>query len=222
MNDSIIVLDTNNSIVSHYLQELRDVDIQKDRRRFNENIEHIGAIAGYEASKLLAYKKKQTTTQLGVAETYVLDDEIVLNTILRAGLPLQRGVHSILPMAELSFIAAGRKPEIPAGVEIDLSYVATPSIEGKVLIIADTMIATGKSLVDGYNALVRHYGTPKQTIIIGVIASTIGIEYVTEHIQDVQMIVGSVDRELDENFFIVPGLGDAGDLLYGPKARADV
>lgn len=215
-----IVLDAVTSVASQYLHELRDSAIQKDRRRFEENIERIGAIAGYEASKLLLYEEHQTETQLGIAKTNILTDEIVLNTILRAGLPLQRGVHSIFPMAELSFIAAGRKPETPAGVEIDLSYVATPSIEGKVLIIADTMIATGKSLVDGYNALVEHYGTPKQTIIIGVIASTIGVEYVREHIKDVQMIVGSVDEELDENFFIVPGLGDAGDLLYGPKARA--
>jgi uracil phosphoribosyltransferase len=205
-------------VVNQYIHELRDINVQKDSRRFEENIERIGTIAGYEASKLLTYNDNQTKTQLGTAKTKILSDQIVLNTILRAGLPLQRGVHSVLPMAELSFIAAGRKPETAAGVEIELSYVATPSIEGKVLIIADTMIATGKSLVDGYNALTKNYGTPKQTILIGVIASREGIEYVSKHINNVRIIVGSVDDALDDRFFIVPGLGDAGDLLYGPKA----
>jgi uracil phosphoribosyltransferase len=214
----IKILDEEKSIIGQYLHELRDIDIQKDRRRFEENIERIGVIAGYEASKLLTFNEEQTTTQLGTATTSVLADRIVLNTILRAGLPLQRGVHSVLPMAELSFIAAGRKPETAAGVEIELSYVATPNLEGKVLIIADTMIATGKSLVDGYNALTEHYGMPTQTIIIGVIASKEGVAYVSQHIDGVSIIVGSVDDALDDRFFIVPGLGDAGDLLYGPKA----
>ncbi len=213
----IKILNSENSIIGQYLHELRDIDIQKDRRRFEGNIERIGAIAGYEASKLLEFNAHKTTTQLGVADTSVLGEAIVLNTILRAGLPLQRGVQSVLPDAEISFIAAGRKPETAAGVEIELSYIATPSLEGKALIIADTMIATGKSLVDGYNALVKHYGTPSRTIIIGVIASQEGIEYVTSHIAGVDMIVAAVDPMLDDRFFIVPGLGDAGDLLYGTK-----
>lgn len=212
------VLNDEASIIGEYLHELRDIDIQKDRHRFEENIERIGAIAGYEASKLLAYSDHKTTTQLGVADTSVLGDGIVLNTILRAGMPLQRGVHSMLPMAELSFIAAGRKPETAAGVEIELSYVATPRLENKVLIIADTMIATGKSLVDGYNALTQHYGMPTRTIIIGVIASRDGIAYVTENIPEVDIITAAIDETLDAKFYIVPGLGDAGDLLYGPKA----
>lgn len=217
----IKVLSDDSSIITQYIHELRDVELQKDRQRFERNIERIGMIAGYEASKLLSYKKNKTTTQLGIAETSVLDEDIILNTILRAGLPLQRGVQMTLPSAELSFIAAGRKPETAAGVEIELSYVATPSLEGKALIIADTMIATGKSLVDGYNALIQHYGTPTRTIIIGVIASREGIAYVTEHIAGVDMIVGVADPELDHKFFIVPGLGDAGDLLYGAKALAN-
>lgn len=214
----IKILSYKTSIVNHYLRELRDVEIQKDPRRFGENIEKIGVIAGYEASKLLNYKEIDTVTPLGKTKSRVLEDEIVLNTILRAGLPLQHGVHQILDMAELSFIAAGRKPETAAGVEIDLSYVATPSIEGKVLIIADTMIATGKSLVDAYEALVSGYGTPSRTIIIGVIASQPGVSYIQEHIKEADMIVGAVDPELNKDFFIMPGLGDAGDLLYGPKS----
>ena len=213
------ILSETDSILSQYLHELRDGEIQKDRRRFEENIERIGAIAGYEASKLLSYSLHKTTTQLGVADTSILDEDIVLNTILRAGLPLQRGVQSILPQAEISFTAAGRKPETGSGVEIELSYVATPSLEGKALIIADTMIATGHSLVDGYNALIKDYGTPSRTIIIGVIASQEGIEYVTDHIAGVDMSEAAVDPTLDDRFFIVPGLGDAGDLLYGTKAN---
>ncbi len=214
----ITVLSEENSIINQYLHELRDIELQKDHLRFEQNIERIGAIAGYEASKLLTYSAHQTTTQLGVADTSVLSEGIVLNTILRAGLPLQRGVQSVLPYAELSFTAAGRKPETSGGVEIELGYVATPSIEGKVLVIADTMIATGNSLVDGYNALVQHYGKPSRTIIIGVIASQQGLDLVAKEIPGVSLIVAAVDAKLNEKFFIVPGLGDAGDLLYGPKA----
>lgn len=214
----ITVLSEENSIINQYLHELRDIELQKDHLRFEQNIERIGAIAGYEASKLLTYRAHKTKTQLGVADTSVLSEGIVLNTILRAGLPLQRGVQSVLPYAELSFTAAGRKPETGGGVEIELGYVATPSIEGKVLIIADTMIATGNSLVDGYNALVQHYGTPSRTIIIGVIASQQGLDHVAKEIPGVSLIVAAVDTKLNEKFFIVPGLGDAGDLLYGPKA----
>lgn len=215
----IKVLSDENSIINHYLHELRDVNIQKDRFRFAANVERIGMIAGFEVSKLLEYEVQDTQTPLGTAKTPVLKDELVLNTILRAGLPLQQGVQRVLNSAEMSFIAAGRKPETAAGVEIDLSYVATPLIQGKVLVIADTMIATGKSLVDAYEALVKHYGTPKRTIVIGVIASQQGVRYVQEHIPAVDMIVAAVDKELNDQFFIVPGLGDAGDLMYGPKAQ---
>lgn len=214
----IKVLSDEVSVVNQYLHELRDVNIQKDAERFRNNVERIGMIAGFEASKLFSFEAAETVTPLGKADTQVLKDKIILNTVLRAGLPLQQGIHKVLNMAELSFIAAGRKPETAAGVEIDLSYVATPPIEGKVLIIADTMIATGKSLVDAYRALVDHYGTPSRTIIIGVIASQQGIDYVSDNIQDADIIVGAVDKELDHNFFIVPGLGDAGDLMYGPKS----
>lgn len=214
----IKILGEETSIVNQYLHELRNVEIQQDRERFRNNVERIGMIAGFEASKLLGFEELETQTPLGKIDTPVLKDRIILNTVLRAGLPLQQGIHKVLSMAELSFIAAGRKPETAAGVEIDLSYVATPPIEGKVLIIADTMIATGKSLVDAYRALVDHYGKPVKTIIIGVIASRQGIDYVSAEIEHADIIVGAVDKELDHNFFIVPGLGDAGDLMYGPKS----
>jgi uracil phosphoribosyltransferase len=214
----VTVLSSQTSVVSDFLRELRDTKLQLNQRQFERNLERIGIIAGYEASKRLAYTSVMTTTPLADAETEVLDDKIVLATILRAGLPLQRGVQTVFDSAELAFIAAGRKPETPAGVEIDLSYVAGPRLDDKVLIIADTMLATGKSLVDTYRALTTDYGSPVRTIIICVIASQPGVTYVSASIPNVEIIAGAVDPKLDDNFFIVPGLGDAGDLTYGPKA----
>jgi uracil phosphoribosyltransferase len=206
------------SIVSECLHELRDVELQKDQQRFAENIERLGMITGYEVSKLLSYADHQTTTSLGTANTPLIKDAIVLATILRAGLPLQRGIKQVIKHAELSFVAAGRKPETAGGVEIELSYVATPPLTGKVLVIADTMIATGKSLVDTYAAMTKQYGIPLRTIIVGVIASQDGLDYVSEQVPNVALVVCAIDTELNDKFFIVPGLGDAGDLLYGPKA----
>lgn len=212
-------LSQQNSIVNQYLRELRDVEIQKNSQHFEQNLERLGMIAGYELSKQLSYKDQQTTTPLGTVNTPILKDKIVLATILRAGLPVQKGVKAIFDEAELSFVAAGRKPETAAGVEIDLAYTASPRMEGKILVIADTMLATGKSLVDTYEALAKSYGTPDNVYIIAVIASQQGVDYVSGNIPNVDIIVSAVDPELNDKFFIVPGLGDAGDLLYGPKAE---
>ncbi|HEX3082010.1 MAG TPA: uracil phosphoribosyltransferase, partial [Candidatus Saccharimonadia bacterium] len=164
------------------------------------------------------YERHDTKTPLGTASTNLLNDQVVLNTILRAGLPLQRGISQILDAAELSFVGAARKPETAAGVEIELSYAATPRLEGKVLVMADIMVATGKSLVTTYQALTSHYGTPARTIIVGVIGSEPGVKYVQEQLPDAALILCAIDPKLDHNYFIVPGLGDAGDLLFGPKA----
>ncbi len=206
------------SIVSECLHELRDKVIQNDTARFEANIERLGMIAGYEVSKLLSYEDHPTSTPLGTANTPLLKEPVVLCTILRAGLPLQRGIKQVLHSAELSFVAAGRKSETDEGVEIDLSYIATPAIEHKVLIIADTMLATGKSLVDTYNALIKGYGKPSRTIVVNVIAAKQGIDYVCSQIPDIDIITCAIDQELNNRYFIVPGLGDAGDLLYGEKA----
>jgi uracil phosphoribosyltransferase len=173
-------------------------------------------VAGYELSKQLTYQKQVTQTPLAAAETQILKDRLVISTILRAGLPLQRGIASVFNDAELAFMAAGRKPETEHGVEIDLSYVATPDLTNKVLVIADTMLATGHSIIDAYQALLAH-GKPSRVIIISVIASQPGVDYVEKHIPKVEIITAAVDPELNDKFFIVPGLGDAGDLLYGPK-----
>jgi uracil phosphoribosyltransferase len=212
----LTILDAESSITAQYLLELRDQEIQKDNRRFEHNIERLSIIAGYELSKHLNYQENQTETQLAIAKTQHLADRLVINTILRAGLPVQRGLSQVFDKAELSFIAAGRKPNTSA-VEIDLAYVATPELTGKVLIIADTMLATGKSIVDSYRALVERGGQPSRVFIVGIIASQAGIDYIKHHIPSADLVVCALDKELNKKFYIVPGLGDAGDLLYGPK-----
>jgi uracil phosphoribosyltransferase len=213
----LTLLSDGNSIVEQYLLELRDVTLQKDSIRFERNLERLGMIAGYELSKQLTYAKQETQTPLATAHSHRLADELVITTVLRAGLPVQKGVSSLFDTAQLSFIAAGRKPETAAGVEIDLAYVSTPSLEGKVLIITDTMLATGHSIVDAYEAIIAKGGTPKKTFVVAVIASKPGVAFVQQHIPTAHLIVSVIDDTLDDNFFIVPGLGDAGDLLYGPK-----
>ncbi len=211
------ILNTNPSIINQYLRELRDAEIQKDRARFERNLELLGIIMGYELSKQLTYTNHTTTTPLGKLNTPILKDKVVLTTILRAGLPVHHGIHQVLTGAEVSFIAAGRKPETAAGVEIDLAYMASPDLSGKVLIIADTMLATGKSIVEAYNALIKKYGQPSRVFVATVIASQVGIEYISQQLPDAEVIVCAVDQELNDKFYIVPGLGDAGDLLYGEK-----
>ncbi len=211
------ILSETSSMVGPYLHELRDIGLQKDKLRFKYNLERLGMIAGYEISKQLTYSNHSTKTPLGTSITPILKDKIVLCTILRAGLPLQNGIHKIFDGADLAFIGAGRKPENGGEVEIDLSYVASPDLKGKTLIIADTMLATGKSLVDAYRALTKEHSTPKHTFVVSVIASQAGVEFVSKHIPNVEVIVCAVDPELNDKYYIVPGLGDAGDLLYGPK-----
>jgi uracil phosphoribosyltransferase len=213
----LTVLNTESSIVNQYLQELRDIDLQKDRRHFEDNLERLGMVAGYELSKQLNYVDQTTTTPLGTINTPILKDQLVLSTILRAGLPVLHGVRKIFDTADIAFIAAGRKPNTDHGVEIDLAYVAGPDLTGKVLIMADTMLATGKSIVDAYNALVEKHGQPSQTFIVAVVSSQPGVDYVQEQLPDANLIVCTVDPELNDHYYIVPGLGDAGDLLYGPK-----
>jgi uracil phosphoribosyltransferase len=213
----ITVLNQDNSIINQYLRELRDVKIQKDPVRFERNLERLGMLAGYELSKRLSYTDHATTTPLGKLNTPILQDKLVLATILRAGLPVQRGVHQVLDTAEMAFVAAGRKPETAAGVEIDLAYVAGPELTDKVLIIADTMLATGKSLVDSYHALIEKHGRPSRTFVVAVIGAPEGVEYVQAQLPEAELIISAVDQKLNDQYFIVPGLGDAGDLLYGPK-----
>jgi uracil phosphoribosyltransferase len=209
-------LSEHKSVVNNYLLELRDVEIQKDKRRFENNLEQVGRLAAYELSKQLEFEDCETTTQLGRVSAPIVKDKIVIATILRAGLPMQRGITSVFQEAELAFIAAGRKPETEHRVEIDLAYVATADLTGKTLIITDTMLATGSSILDSYNALVK-YGRPSRLFIVCAIASKTGVEFIEKNIPEAEIVTAVVDPDLNDKFYIVPGLGDAGDLLYGEK-----
>ncbi len=213
----IRVLNDISSAASLYVGELRDKELQKDRVRFEHNLERLGMIAGYELSKLLSYENTTVTTPLGRAKTKQLSDQMVLCSVLRAGLPLQQGIHKVLDQVVMAFIGAGRKPENGDRVEVALDYVAAPPLQGKVLVLADTMLATGTSLVDSYNALIETHGRPGKTFVVAVIASQAGTEYVAKNIPGAELLVFEVDQELNDKFYIVPGLGDAGDLLYGEK-----
>lgn len=203
--------------VDDYLLQLRDVQLQTDRQRFEKNVERVGMAAALELTKNLNYSPVKTKTQLGVAETKTLQDEVVVCGIFRAGLPLQRGLCQMLDQAVQGFVGAARQPENGQKVMIDVDYIAAPDLTGKVLVLADTMLATGSSLVDAYQALIKDHGQPKKTFIVAVIASQPGVEYVQKQLPQADLILGAVDPELNDKFYIVPGLGDAGDLLYGPK-----
>lgn len=207
-----------NSLISKYIFELRDVSIQKDSMRFRRNIERIGEIMSYEISKTLNYETVKVTTPLGEKEVYVPDNKIVLCSILRAGLPLHNGVLNYFDSVENAFISAYREhPNDDDDFEVIVSYLASPSIEGKTLILVDPMLATGKTLENVLEALKNH-GKPKQIHILSVIGAKPGIEYVEKIFPaDTHLWIAAVDDRLDSRGYIIPGLGDAGDLAYGDK-----
>lgn len=215
---NIINLGKENSILNTFIAEIRDKAIQKDNMRFRRNLERIGEVFAYELSKTLNYREKDIQTPLGIAECRLPDTEIVVATILRAGLPLHNGILNYFDKAQNAFIAAYRKYGKDNKFDIKLEYVTTPSIEGKVLVLADTMLATGSSLVLAYNRLLEN-GTPACTHFICPIASAYGVEYLSKSLphKNVTLWVGAVDEELTNKSYIVPGLGDAGDLAYGSK-----
>lgn len=212
----IHILSEQFSVVSEFLRELRDKDIQQDRARFRKNIERIGTIAAYEISKKMDFDLHFTTTPLGVAQVKKMSEQPIVATILRAGLPLQRGITEMFDQADLAYISAFRKHTTKTDFEIVLEYVATPDINDRVLIICDPMLATGRSLVETYKAFLKR-GTPKKVYLVGVIGSQQGVDFVIENIPDAELWIGVVDETLDKNGYIVPGLGDAGDLSFGVK-----
>lgn len=211
-------LSDGNSVLNQYIAEIRDKNIQKNHMRFRRNLERIGEIFAYEISRTLNYKNVEITTPLGISECHVPADSIVLATLLRAGLPLHNGLLNFFDDAQNAFIAAYRKYGKDNKFDIKLEYVTTPSIEGKVLILADTMLATGASVVLAYHKLIED-GTPLHTHIVCPIASTYGVEYLSKNLshKTVTLWTGAVDEELTNKSYIVPGLGDAGDLAYGDK-----
>ena len=219
----VVNLSETNSVLNEYLCEIRDVDIQKDPMRFRRNIERIGEFMAMELSKTLAYTPTRVQTPLGVAEVNTIAEPLVLATILRAGLPLHQGFLNVFDRAENAFLSAyrrvGRNVHGEDQLEIVAEYMAAPDIEGKTLIIADPMLATGMSMEVGYLALLRH-GKPKHTHLCCTIATPQSIDYIRRELndrEDVTLWCATVDPILNEQKYIVPGLGDAGDLCYGTK-----
>ncbi len=210
-------LSQTHSIFSTFLGEIRDVSIQKDSMRFRKNMERISEILGYELSKTLDYKTITVTTPLGEAEVQVLKDQPVLATILRAGLSMHNGLLNYFDQADSAFISAFRKHTTPEDFEIYVEYLASPKIDNRTLIISDPMLATGNSMVTVYRAMQKQ-GKPSRIIIVAAIATPDAIDYVKRHLPDTTEIwVGAIDKELTAQSYIVPGLGDAGDLAYGEK-----
>ncbi len=214
----IINLGEKNSLLNRFIAELRNIVIQKDSMRFRRNLERIGEIFAYEISKTLTYSPKEVETPLGIANCKLSDDKIVLSTILRAGLPLHQGFLNYFDKAENSFIAAYRKYGKDNKFTIQLEYASTPSVEDKILIIVDPMLATGASLVLAYDRLIES-GNPSHTHIVCPIASLYGVDYLSKNLphKKVTFWTGAIDEELTNKSYIVPGLGDAGDLAYGDK-----
>lgn len=210
-------LSKTNSIFATFLAELRDVKIQKDSMRFRRNLERIAEIMAYEISKTMEFVPTTVTTPLGEATAYTLKKQPVLATILRAGIPMHQGLLNYFDQGESAFISAYRKHSTAEDFEIRVEYLASPLIDNKTLIISDPMLATGSSMVMVYKALLKQ-GKPSHVFIVSAIAAPEAIEYIRTHLpSSVQIYVGAVDTELTAQSYIVPGLGDAGDLAYGVK-----
>lgn len=214
----IVNLSQQHSLVSNWISEIRDVTIQSDRMRFRRNLERIGEVAAYEISKVLPFKQAEVETPLGTAQSKLLAQQPVIATILRAGLPLHQGLLNYFDRADNAFISAYRKHNKDGTFEISLDYISCPELEDRVLIISDPMLATGSSLVKTIHYL-KEEGRPKEIHIVAAIACTVGIEYVKREDPSVTVWCGDVDDELTAKGYIVPGLGDAGDLAYGVKVQ---
>lgn len=214
----VINLGDHNSVFNQFISEIRDVSVQGDPLRFRKNIERIGEIFAYEISKKLTYQSKEVTTPLGKVDLNLPESFPILATILRAGLPLHQGLLNYFDRSGNAFISAYRKYVDTKEFVIEFEYLASPSLEDKVVILSDPMLATGSSLEVSYHALHRK-GRPKHVHLLAIIASQEGVDYVREKLPSdhCTLWVGGIDPELDEKKYIVPGLGDAGDLAYGNK-----
>ncbi|MBO9674947.1 MAG: uracil phosphoribosyltransferase [Sphingobacteriaceae bacterium] len=212
----IFDLSKTKSIANTFITELRDENIQKDSMRFRKNLERLGGFFAYEISKSLKYDTKDITTPLGVSPCEVLAQQPVLATILRAGLPLQQGLLDVFDRAECCFISAYRKVEKGGDFVIQMDYISTPDLDGKVLIMADPMLATGQSMVMCCKELINRYKI-EELHIVAAIASTEGVAHVRANLPKAKLWLGAIDEEMTSKSYIVPGLGDAGDLAYGEK-----
>lgn len=214
----VINLSQNNSLLNHFLKEIRSVEIQNDPMRFRRNLERIGEVIAYEISKTMDFNPEMVKTPLGEAEINTISENIVLSTILRAGLPFHQGLLNYFDRAENAFVSAYRKYKDALKFEIYIEYIASPSLEGKTLILSDPMLATGASMELAHGAL-KTKGLPAKLHIASIIASQKAIDYLSEVYkdQDVTLWVAAIDPVLNSHSYIVPGLGDAGDLAFGDK-----
>jgi uracil phosphoribosyltransferase len=215
----IINLSKEHSLVSNWIAEIRDTEQQMDRMRFRRNLERLGEVAAYEISKKLPSVETEIQTPLGIANCNLLLQQPVLATILRAGLPLHQGLLNYFDKADNAFVSAYRKHDAEGSFEISLDYISSPDLEGRILILSDPMLATGASLVKSVQFL-RDEGEPSSIHIVVAIACTVGLEYVRREIPTATIWCGDIDDELTAKGYIVPGLGDAGDLAYGMKMQS--
>ena len=214
----IINLGKQNTIFNHFIREIRDVNIQKDAMRFRRNIERIGEIFAYEISKKMTYENNDITTPLGISSESLMIEKPVLATILRAGLPLHQGLLNYFDSSENCFISAFRKHNRGGDFEIKIEYMSSPDLEGKTVILCDPMLASGSSMVLAIEALLSK-GKPKHIHVVVTIASSEGIQYFKENLpfRNCTLWLGAEDKEMTAQSYIVPGLGDAGDLAFGEK-----
>ena len=212
-------LSTQGSLLTEWISELRNVDVQNNRLRFRRNLERIGEAMAYEISKTFLWQEQEIQTPLGTHNSKTLINQPVLATILRAGLPMHNGLLNYFDRADNAFISAYRKHRRDGSFEISLEYLSCPSIDNRILILCDPMLATGSSLVAALRSLLNH-GTPSNIHIVCAIAATEGIEYVIREFgEKIYIWCGDIDDELTAKGYIVPGLGDAGDLAFGPKSQ---
>lgn len=213
-------LANENSILNSFISEIRDVKIQKDSMRFRRNIERIGEILGYEMSKSLKYNTSTVETPLGNCKMDLPKNDIVLCSILRAGVPLHNGLLNYFDNAENAFISAYRHhKKDPDSFEIVVEYLACPSLENKTLILADPMLATGQSMLATFEAL-KPFGKPKNVHLVSVIGAQEGVDFISQNFsEDTNLWIATIDQELSDKGYIVPGLGDAGDLAFGKKVQ---
>jgi len=212
------IFNQQQSIFSRFVAEIRDTSIQTVPMRFRRNIERMGEITAYEISKVLPHEVKDITTPLGIAQENVMKEEVVIASILRAGLPMHQGLLNYFDRSENAFVSAYRKYNEKGDFDIHIEYISAPSLDDKIVILCDPMLATGTSIELAYKALL-HKGKPKHVHIASLIASEAGVQYVQNIFKDepVTLWLGAVDEELNAKSYIVPGIGDAGDLAYGSK-----
>lgn len=210
------ILTSTPSLANHYVAELRNIDVQGDSMRFRRNLERLGELLAYEISKTLPYEKVSISTPLSTTETMLLAEQPVLATILRAGLPLYQGMLNYFDKAYSTFVGAYRVESTHSELEINMEYLASTNLHDKILILADPMLATGRSLVKSYKGMLRH-GKPVQVHIAAAIAAPEGVAYLQSEIPEAIIWLGALDERLNDRAYIVPGLGDAGDLAFGPK-----